>query len=176
LYWENEICEAAWCLWQVDKSNLLVTDVLIKIINKSSKEWVRSKAAEILGLIEPENLLARQTLVQILRNYENKDSSLKVLKSLSMIDYYNEITVEDLLKLIQIKDSDLFYREELSEILERISLVKFEEKQRSEIIYQLSLHLTEQKYVLKYGAYRSLLWNCAQSMIYSDFYKSWYHK
>jgi len=174
LYWENEICEAAWCLWQVDKSNPLVTDVLIKIINKSSKEWVRSKAAEILGLIEPENLLARQTLVQILRNYENKDSSLKVLKSLSMIDYYNEITVEDLLKLI--KDSDLFYREKLSEILERISLVKFEEKQRSEIIYQLSLHLTEQKYVLKYGAYRSLLWNCAQSMIYSDFYKSWYHK
>ncbi|VXD16848.1 NACHT domain-containing protein [Planktothrix paucivesiculata] len=169
---EEEICEAVWCLWQVDKYNPLFTDVLVEIINRNGQEWVRSKAAEILGLIEPENLLARQTLIHLLRNNDNDPNFKNNLLNLLRIKYYDEITVKDILKVIK-SNSYLSIT-----ILNKLPLVKFEEQQWYEIIYQLSVHLseTEQKDSSNYDACRSLLWNCSQSMIYSDFYKSWYHK
>ncbi|MEZ2239574.1 NACHT domain-containing NTPase [Microcoleus sp.] len=180
--WEDGICEAAWCLWQVDKSNPLVNNVLINIINKSSKEWGKLKAAEILGSIDVESLLARKTLVEKVINLSKKEKELpgnflytQAFNSFVMLGYYNQLNVEDFLNLFGISTTD-WYLNEPNEILERISLLKLESKQQHEIIYQVSLHLSEpeQKYVRNYGACRSLLWDCSQNMPYSEFYEAWY--
>jgi hypothetical protein len=172
------ISKAAWCLWLVDESNVLIIDILMKIINESSQKFDRLQAAKILGSIEPANLLARQTLLQFLSNsnsnYEKDFCFFYSLDILIKMDCAHEIIVEKLLELIEkSKLSDLS-----SNILEKMSFVTFEEKQQYKIIYKLRLHLseTEPKSVPNYEACHSLLWNCSQSMIYSDFYEGWYHE
>ncbi len=166
---DSEICEAVWCLWQIESStSQFTTNILTEIIHKSDDICARQKAAEILGLIDPINLLSRQTLLQILKGDKNYSPDI-VLASLLKINHYDEITPESLLRVIKLNSP------ELNLFLEKVSVVTFEEKQVSEIIYQLNIYLSNNKHRNNIDCCRSLLFSYSQIINYHDFYQAWHH-
>ncbi|MBL1174785.1 hypothetical protein [Pantanalinema sp. GBBB05] len=168
-----------------------LTPKLMQIIQTSENEYERQTAAAGLVKLIPEHPLAIETLIQVWEKTDSDSAFLRVLRSGSV----NETVLNALVTLLQTKPISLSLSKELAECYQTAlvelampivyhlkHLLVFRPK-RSTGDAQCSQEPLQNSHSLecetdwtpsdRADLCHQLIWNCAQTMTYPDFWRAW---
>lgn len=184
---DDFLCEALSIFRGVEVKNEVVINALTRLIQRSQNQSNRYAAAGALEVIDPGNSLAIETLIELLTS---NSFPWSVAQELGAIAIDDERAITALLKFVQTfqKTSDRRDRQRLTDCFKHLKAKDLLAKVVQELKDCLTpkwIELNEDEF--EGGAYleweevegvRSevayqIIWNCAQNMIYSDFYQAW---
>jgi HEAT repeat protein len=169
-FWSSEYdngnyLPAITILEEIDITQQLAIQALVKVIETTANLTDREYALAKLARLEPENNLVTQkmrdsitTLVQSIQNWESEDNEES--QDLRLIKYYHHSFYRTCMPQNSINLRNIFQSNELKQIV--IALKQY-----------LGGKFREKEYERHDAAY-SIVWRCAQSMTYSEFYLAWH--
>jgi len=178
-------------LEKVGYGNRLVIDNLIKFIETQLYEYscnehcsyICEQAAEVLGKIDPGNEQAIYILIQLLNNEQNKPGTNgNIIWKLGDIGKGNLNAVKALTYFFKrsydVEDSLIKYSHQQNISYIPISLCKIMSAASYQLVIRhLNIYLSEESYKNDFNRFKSayeVVWHCAQSMSYQDFYNAWH--
>ncbi|MBD2411723.1 HEAT repeat domain-containing protein [Nostoc calcicola FACHB-3891] len=169
--------QAAESLEEIDSGNQKAIDALVKLIDKPQlNDYTRREAAESLGKIGSGNQKAIDALVELIGNPQLDDfTRWQAADSLGEIDSGNQKAIDVLVELIakpQLNDSTQW---QAADSLEKIML----EEQMPSVVTVLKNYLSPETYKNDFERFDNcykVIWKCAQSMSYPDFYQAWHQQ
>ncbi|MFN6572540.1 MAG: hypothetical protein RMY31_036115 [Dendronalium sp. ChiSLP03b] len=179
--------QAVSSLGQIDPGNQKAIDALIELIGKSQlDDDIQWQSASSLEQIDPGNQQAIDVLMELIGNPQLDDDiqwqsasslgqidsgnqqAIKALKNVQ-IDSGNQQAIDVLVKLIGITSKKILY------VLERIMLKRY----MPSLVTGSNNYLSPETYKNDFERFNycyKIIWNCAQSMPYPDFYQAWYQQ
>ncbi|MGQ4648940.1 HEAT repeat domain-containing protein [Lyngbya aestuarii] len=159
-------------LGKIGAGNPTAISALVKLLYSTNNEYTREQAAYNLGKIGSKNPSAIMALMQLIDTTVDKYTSRQAADSLGKIDPGNETAIAALVQLIQsLKDESIGWQaaDSLKKVLRK--------EQLNRIIVALKDDLSDEIYKNEaqrfYQCYE-LIWYCAQTMSYPDFYQAWH--
>ncbi|MEB3120803.1 MAG: HEAT repeat domain-containing protein [Snowella sp.] len=146
---------------------ILLTDLL-----SYPNELTRYQAAQSLGRIDPGNQEAITVFREILQSSTDDFICAGVAGSLGRIDSSNKEAVAALTKLLSSSNKEIHYQ--AASYLEQI----LQKEQMPSVVMALKDYLSDETYQNNFYQFDScykILWKCAQTLSYSDFYQAWHH-
>jgi HEAT repeat protein/energy-coupling factor transporter ATP-binding protein EcfA2 len=129
-------------------------------------------ALSFLGTIEQGNETAISALTDFINFSKQKDNFmlLNAVESLSKIDPNNQKMIPTLINLLY-SSSDRINHWQAADILEEI----VQEEQMPEVVTTLKYYLLKNNYESCFKRYSyQILWKCAQTLSYPEFYQAWH--
>jgi len=129
-------------------------------------------ALSFLGTIEQGNETAISALTDFINFSKQKDNfmMLNAVESLSKIDPNNQKMIPTLINLLY-SSSDRINHWQAADILEEI----VQEEQMPEVVTTLKYYLLKNNYESCFKRYSyQILWKCAQTLSYPEFYQAWH--
>ncbi len=145
--------------------------------------YICEQAAEVLGKIDPGNEKATHILIELLNNEDNKPGTNRnIIWKLGDIGKGNIKAVEALThffeKKYNVEDSFVKYLHQNNISSIPRSLCKIMSIESYQLVIQhLKIYLSEESYKDDFDRFKSayeVVWHCAQSMSYTDFYSAWH--
>jgi HEAT repeat protein len=147
---------------------------LVQLLTSTEDECTQMSAAISLGRIEPGNQMAIATLVKLIENSERSYICWRAAYNLGKIGVGDEIAIATLVQFIQTFQDE--YQESILCIANSLQGI-LKDKPLSPIVTALKDYLGEKVYkndFYRYEAAYSLIWHCAQTMSYPEFYNAWH--
>ena len=147
-------------------------DVVIKFLHSSQKTSTRMIAAQVLEEIGKDNNQAITSLIECIRDYANSETYYILGRSLKQIGQGNEEAIFALVELIQSSPNKYSIDEAEWTLREMI-----QKEQMERVVATLKSNLYPEAYRNDYHRYESshsVLWQCAQTLSYPEFYKAWH--
>jgi HEAT repeat protein len=143
---------------------------LIKLLS-SPDEHTRFQAAKSLEEIDPGNKEAISALIKLL---SSPDEYLRgdATESLGQIAKGNKEAIFELINLLQFSTDDSI-RKQAAETLEKI----LQKEQMLGVVTALKDYLSDETYQNNFDQFNycyKILWKCAQTLSYPDFYQAWH--
>jgi HEAT repeat protein len=161
-------------LGKIDPGNQQAIEALVRILETTKDEEIRTRAAESLGKIGTGNQQAIEALVRILETAEDEDTRRSAAESLRKIDPGNQQAIKGLVRILETTKDEYTRRsaaESLGEILQKSqmpSVVSALQHCLADEVYQTNFDLFSKCY--------DLIWHCAQNMTYPAFYQAWHQQ
>jgi HEAT repeat protein len=147
-------------------------DVVIKFLHSSQKTSTRMIAAQVLEEIGKDNNQAITSLIECIRDYANSETYYIPGRSLKQIGQGNEEAIFALVELIQSSPNKYSIDEAEWTLREMI-----QKEQMERVVATLKSNLYPEAYrndCHRYESSYSVLWQCAQTLSYPEFYKAWH--
>ncbi|GAB4201151.1 MAG: hypothetical protein Fur006_53300 [Coleofasciculaceae cyanobacterium] len=147
---------------------------LVQLLTSTEDECTQMSAAISLGQINPGNQMAIATLVRLIENSENSHICWRAAHNLGKIGVGDEIAIATLVQFIQTFQDE--YQESILGIANSLQEI-LKDKPLSPVVTALKDYLGEKVYKndsYRYEAAYSLIWHCAQTMSYPEFYNAWH--
>jgi HEAT repeat protein len=169
-----------------DNSKVIVT--LTGILANTKDKDIRFQSADSLGRINPGNCKAVAVKIEIIENtkheytsivhdilkpFENFWESSKALDSLGEIGNGSKNAIHALVKVLEIAKAEYARRRATKSLLKIITT----DENRQEVVSLLQPHLKTETYENNFDLFKDcyvVLWECAQTMPYPDFYQAWH--
>jgi HEAT repeat protein/energy-coupling factor transporter ATP-binding protein EcfA2 len=164
--------QAAWSLGEIDPGNQTAIAALVELIRTSQDESTRWQAARSLGEIGQGNQTAIAALVELICTSQDESTRRQAAWSLEKIGQGNQTAIADLVDLIRTsQDEDT--RRRAAESLKKI----LEKSQMGAAVTGLKDCLFDDTYENDFERFHDcykLIWHCAQTMPYPEFYQAWH--
>ncbi|MCU0537930.1 MAG: HEAT repeat domain-containing protein [Hydrococcus sp. Prado102] len=165
------LCLAAECLGQIDPGNLQAIASLIKLIHHSKDEFSRWQASESLERIDPGNPQAIAALVKLINTSKDEFARQLAVESLAKIDSDNQQAFAALVELICTRENLSIPRRAAWSLQ---NILKY--PQMAEIVIASKKYLSYETYknnFVRFDACYIVIWHCAQTLSYPEFYQAW---
>ena len=165
---------AAESLGKIDKDNPTAIAALVELIGTSENEFTIQLAAEILREIDKNNPTAIAALVELIGTSEDEFTIQRAAESLREIHKDNPTAIAAWVELIGTsEDEDTRWRaaENLGKIVG--------EAQMAGVVTALKDYVSYQAYENDYERFEDcykVIWKCAQTLPYPEFYKAWHNE
>ncbi|MBE9206317.1 HEAT repeat domain-containing protein [Nostoc sp. LEGE 06077] len=167
--------QAASILGEIGSGNQKAIDIFVDLIGNSQLNDTRTQAIKSLEKIGSGNQKVITALVELIAKPQLDNFTRKVAESLGKIDSGNQKAIAALVELIGKPQLDYPTRELVAYSLEKIIL----EEQMPSVVTMLKDYLSPETYKNDFkrfdNCYR-VIWKCAQSMPYPDFYQAWHQQ
>lgn len=171
---ESTRFQAAMSLGIIGQSNSEVITPLIKLLS-SPDENIRQSAVWSLERIGQGNPEAITSLIKLLSSHD-EDTDFEAADSLGKVDSGSKEVIAALIKLLSSPDTDEYtedIRWQAAENLEK-SLPK---EKMPKLVTVLKDFISDETYRNndRFEHYYNILWKCAQTLSYSEFYQAWHN-
>lgn len=166
----NQVAES---LEKIGQGNQEAITVLTDLLSSPDEldELTRYQAAQSLERIDPGNQEAITVLRDILQSPTNDFICAEVASRLGRIDTSNQEAIAALTKLLSSSNKKIYYQ--AASYLEQI----LQKEQMPGVVTALKDYLSNETYQNNFDQFDScykVLWKCAQTLSYSEFYQAWY--
>ncbi len=163
---------AADNLVAIDSGNINALDALEGLINNYQNQTVFSFAVHSLGKVSSGNPTAITILVELINNSQDSDIRKIAVHSLGKVGSSNPTTITTLVKLIVNSQEQDIRSLAVYNLKENLP-----QGQIKEVVTTLKDYLSDETYEndsRRYCDCYSVIWHCAQNMIYPDFHQAWH--
>ncbi|HBL58292.1 MAG TPA: PBS lyase, partial [Cyanobacteria bacterium UBA8803] len=146
---------------------------LIRILDTTDHDSTRWQAADSLGKIGTGNESAIAALIRILDTTDDESTRRQAAYSLGKIGTGNERAIAALIRILDTTDDESTRRQAADSLKEIL-----QDHQLWLVIPALKDYLTDQVYENNFNLYEhsyELIWHCAQTLPYPEFYQAWHH-
>ncbi|NCS29110.1 MAG: NACHT domain-containing protein [Microcystis aeruginosa F13-15] len=162
--------QAASSLGQIGQGNETAILALIDLLRSSSDEKTVRDTIWSLEKIGQGNETAILALIDLLRSSSNKNIKSTVLNALEKIGKGNEKAILALIDLLH-SSSDETIVYQATESIEKM----LQKEQMPKVITTLKYYLLKNNYESCFKRYSyQILWKCAQTLSYPEFYQAWH--
>lgn len=162
--------QAAVSLGKIDPGNLEALTALVQLIKSSPKPDIQSLAADSLGEIGNQNPAVIATLIRLLKTTQDKDTFQRTARSLGKIGDGNREAVATFVSLLQTPQEEA-NRLQIADSL----LAILPSQQMPQIVTQLQEMLAHKQTPADL-AIQKILYACAQTLPYPEFYQAWHQR
>jgi predicted NACHT family NTPase len=173
--------QAVESLGKIGKGNPIAIATLVQVIESTVDRYIRQQAVENLGKIGKGNPEAIAILVQVIESTEDGYIFLQAVESLGKIGTGNPKAIAILVQLIKSTENkhtslqgDKIICRQAAYNLKKI----LRDEQLAGVIADLKNYLSDEIYendINRFEECYKLIWHCAQTMPYPDFYQAWYN-
>ncbi|WP_445244306.1 HEAT repeat domain-containing protein [Microcoleus sp. OTE_8_concoct_300] len=170
---EDTRWQAANSLWKIDPGNPEAIAALVNLIDNTEDEDTQWQVADSLGKIDPGNPEAIAALVNLIDNTEDEGTRMWAADSLGKIDPGNPEAIAGLLKLIETTEDSFIHFEAPESLLKILTTPE----QYTGVVSALKDCLSNEVYQNNFNRFNrcyKVIWNCAENLPYSDFYRAWH--
>jgi HEAT repeat protein len=166
-------------LGKIGKGNPIAIATLVQVIESTEDKSLREQAVKSLGKIGTGNPEAIAALVQLIESTENW--SIQAVESLGKVGTGNPEAIAILVQLIKSLKNEPT-RLQWNKIICRQAAYNLKKILRDEqlagVIADLKNYLSDEIYendINRFEECYKLIWHCAQTMPYQNFYQAWYN-
>ncbi len=165
--------KAASNLGKIDPSNETAIRALVQVIESTQDTFTRRQATYSSGTIGTANQTAIRALVQVIESTQDESIRRRAANRLWKIDPGNETAIRALVQVIE-STQDEYTRKRAADSLKQ----NLRYNQLARIVTALKDYLSDESYekdVERFCECYELIWHCAQTMPYPDFYQAWHN-
>ncbi|MBD1939555.1 HEAT repeat domain-containing protein [Microcoleus sp. FACHB-68] len=166
---------AAKCLGKLDPGNRDAIRALVELVTNSQDEDTHSRVAECLEYIGIGNPDAIRALVELVTNSQDEYTRWRVAESLQKVDPGNTDAIRALVELIGNSQHDEARWRAVHSLQEIVAT----QKQLLKVVSAVKDCLSDETYendLIGFYEYYKVIWQCAQSLPYPDFYQAWHRQ
>jgi len=167
---ETTVFHTGWSLQKIGQGNETAILALIDLLRSSSNKNIKSTVANALEVIGKGNETAILALIDLLHSSSDETTFSLAILTLQKIGQDNETAILALINLLCSSSDETILYQATKSIEEML-----QQEQMPKVVTTLKYYLLKNNYESCFKRYSyQILWKCAQTLSYPEFYQAWH--